>query len=187
MKYFYAISFSFLAITMVACSYLTSGAAKNTICNQQYALCTSAKCIPDPTNPNKAICFCEVHEGKSLGDIPCEQRYAHTDSHGIRHVLSTFSFDDFASKKAMVCPSGMPWTNCLDQPCTVDPTDCTKAICECKIVRSGAFETFGGDCDLATCESGYWSGATVDGAASNVQFLMSALGLNESPLQCCPE
>nr|WP_229309773.1 hypothetical protein [Legionella pneumophila] len=45
-------------------------------------------------------------------------------------------------------------------PCTVDPQNSERALCVCKIERSQAFFTFGGDCNTNTCATGFWSGAT---------------------------
>jgi hypothetical protein len=165
----------------------TVGTQKTLICDdKQFALCTSAQCIPDPINSNKTICFCEVHQGKSLGHTPCSKRVPHTDPFGVRHVTSTFAFNDFATKKALRCPSGAPWSDCLDQPCVVNPLDPSKAICACKIVRTGASETFGGNCNPATCDKGYWSGASIKGNVENIGILVKALGLKKSPQQYCP-
>lgn len=38
--------------------YMQPAAAKNYLCNQQFALCTSAPCIPEPGNPKVAVCVC---------------------------------------------------------------------------------------------------------------------------------
>lgn len=187
MKYFLPVLIAVVAVVGVAFGYTKLGGAKNSVCDQQYALCTSAQCVPDPDDPNKAICFCEVHEGKNLGKTACDKRVPFTDQNGVRHVTSTFSFDDFATKKTMTCPSGKPWTDCLDQPCTVDPMDPSKAICMCKVVRTGTFQTAGGNCDQSTCETGYWSAATLDSNTEYTQILMKALGLKLSPQRLCPQ
>lgn len=166
----------------------TVGAAaqKTIICDaKQYALCTSAQCIPDPLNLAKTICFCEVHPGKSLGHTSCQERVPYTDHVGVRHVTSTFAFNDFATKKSMTCPSGAVWSDCLDQPCVLDPMDSSKAICACKAVPTGASQTFGGNCDTSTCDKGYWSGASLDGNKKNIGILAKALGLKKSPLRSC--
>jgi len=187
MKNMVPIFFALIALIVVACGFTKLDGTKNIICDQVYALCTSAQCIPDPNNSNESICFCEVRKGKSLGHTPCNKRVPTTDQQGIEHVISTFSFDDFATKENMTCSSGMPWSDCLDQPCTVDPLDPSKAICICTIVRTGAFQTFGGNCDRSTCDKGYWSGATVEANSVSVQALMKALGLSESPQRFCSE
>ncbi|MGA8164334.1 MAG: hypothetical protein WB791_04825 [Waddliaceae bacterium] len=173
------------AVIFVTYSY---GKGKNNsfnICDQEYALCTSAKCIPDPNNSGNVICVCEVRQGKSLGLTPCNQRAPYTDEDNVRHVISTFSLEDFPSKRVMTCPSGKPWANCLDQKCIVDPRDPSKAICVCQTVRTGEFQTLGGNCDLSTCDTGYWSGAAVESNAKNIQALMKKLGIRQSPAKYC--
>ncbi len=79
------------------------------ICNQQYALCTSAHCVPQPGDPTKAICSCDVEEGSSLATADCDSLKPSTDENGIRTVYSTYSFKQYADgKKAMKCPDKTP-------------------------------------------------------------------------------
>ncbi len=159
----------------------------NSICDQEYALCTSAPCIPDPANPGKAICFCQMHNGKSFGQTSCKNRAPFIDAHGTHFVKSTYSFAEYDSKKTMLCPDGTPWTFCLDKQCTVDPKDPSRAICACDIYRTGRFLTLGGNCDTKTCETGYWSGATVDDVGVAMKVLVKAMGLQEEPENYCPD
>jgi hypothetical protein len=135
------------------------------VCEQSYALCTSAACIPDPKNPDKSICDCVVQQGKSAGFTACKKRKPSVDQYNVTHLISTFSFEQFASKKSLTCPKGMPWSNCVDMPCTVDPHNTNRAICLCQVNTTQAFFTFGGDCKTNACTSGFWSGA-VAGPAS---------------------
>ena len=157
------------------------------ICNETYALCTSAPCIPDPNNPAKAICSCDVENGISFGKKTCSKRRAYEDSYGIKHLVSTYSFAQYKEKKTMWCPDGTPWTYCLDMPCTVDPKDPTKAICSCDIKREGKFLTLGGDCDTSTCETAYWSGAPGADTQAAMGVLTKALGLDNFPENYCPD
>jgi hypothetical protein len=69
------------------------------LCKHQYALCTSALCVPQPGDPSKAICFCDVEEGVSVSTVSCENLQPHTDANGIRTVYSTFSFEQFKQGK----------------------------------------------------------------------------------------
>jgi len=140
---------------------------------------------PIPITQKKAICHCEVQKGKSFGQTGCSQRNPHTDMYGVHYVTSTYSFHDFATKSVMTCPSGKPWTDCLDQPCTVDPEDPTVAICKCEIKRSENFVTLGGDCDTKTCDTGYWSGATIAMNYQAMKVFAKALGIIE-PNKYCP-
>jgi peroxiredoxin len=43
------------------------------LCNQRYALCTSAACEPSRTNPNISVCRCKVSSGYSVGFKSCER------------------------------------------------------------------------------------------------------------------
>lgn len=167
-----------------------SSSAAMVTCDQPYALCTSAPCIPDPDDPEgQAICECSVHNGESLGMTSCLDRakkverlvYAglptgfgsgerepiRIDS-ATKLVTSTFSDLEFGPKKALVCPSGYPWTDCLDAPCTINPMDSGQAICRCPIVREAVFLTLGGNCDTDTCPDGYWSAATIPMMAASL-------------------
>jgi len=172
-------------ITVV--SFASAQTGKGHVCEGLYALCTSAPCIPDPTDPEKkAVCSCEVLDGRSFGFHACPQRKASTDSNGVTKVTSTFSFAQAPTKPVLVCPAGKPWTDCLDSPCIVDPMDPTHAICTCGIERKGSFVTLGGDCNTITCDTGYWSGATPDTNEVVSGPLMKALGIDTSPMTLCP-
>ena len=177
------------AALAVAYGYAQTGDAKNRLCNHPFALCTSARCVPQPGDPTKAICFCDVEEGKSLSTVPCDKLKPSTDDNGIRTVYSTFSLKQFqAGKKVLKCPKGTPWTWCLNKRCTVDPSNPKKAICVCDVVRnSGAWSTAGGDCKTDTCKTAYWSGASIKDFESGSAFLMKALGLDKSPVKWCPD
>jgi hypothetical protein len=136
------------------------------ICEQSYALCTSAACIPDPKNPDKSICDCVVQQGKSAGFTVCKNRKPYIDKHQATHLISTFSFEQLTAKKSLTCPKGMPWSNCVDMPCTIDPQNANRAICLCQLRDTEVFFTFGGNCEKSACTSGFWSGA-IRGPASD--------------------
>ncbi len=136
------------------------------LCDKTYALCTSAPCIPDPKDPSTAICECVVQKGKNAGFSTCEQRKPLADKYKATHILSTFSYAQFATKKSLSCPKGTPWSNCVDMPCTIDPQNQNRAICNCKIDNTHAFFTFGGNCKTASCSTGFWS-AAVSGEITN--------------------
>lgn len=143
---------------------------KAIVCKQAYALCSAAKCIPDPRDSSHAICYCDNYQGMSAGTISCEQRKPSTDKMGVKHVVSTFSFNN-DNLTGMTCPSGTVWANCVNAPCTVDPTDSKKSICSCPLVNKGETLVFGAKCDKHTCENYYWSGALT----SSHNFLGDAL------------
>jgi hypothetical protein len=108
-----------------------------------------------------------------------------TDSNSVTKALSTYSFAQAPTKPVLHCLEGKPWTDCLDQPCIVDQMNPLKAICTCKIVRDKPFETFGGDCNSLTCDTGYWSGATLGSYVGASKELMKAFGLEDEPARYC--
>ena len=183
---------SFLFIAAAAVFTIAFGneqAAKSDmqLCKHQYALCTSALCIPQPGDPTRAICFCAVEEGASMASVPCNTIQPSTDANGIRTVYSAFSLEQFKQgKKVLTCASGTPWTWCLNKRCTVDPSDSKKAICVCDVLRTGEWITLGGNCNTATCTTGYWSGATVKDFNEASSFMQRALRLDDSPVKWCP-
>ena len=155
------------------------------VCDQPYALCTSAQCIPDPSNPKKVICFCKVHEGKSFGFKSCSARTPSGTGEGLRRLTSTFSLEEFSSSNVMTCASGNPWGDCLDQPCVVDPFDPGKAICSCKLVKSDIFQTLGGNCDTSTCQQGFWSAATLEVIKESIQAMKKHSGPDKPQVNYC--
>lgn len=156
------------------------------ICDQQYALCTSAICVPQPGDPTKAVCICDVQQGKSMSTVPCNTLQPSTDENGIRTLFSTFSLEQFTKgMKGMKCPSGTPWTWCLNKRCTVDPSNLKKAICICDVMRTGEWTTLGGNCDTTTCTTGYWSGASIKDCEESASFMIKSLGLGSSPVKWC--
>ncbi len=175
-----------IVVFAVVYAYEKTGNSAMQLCKQEYALCTSALCVPQPGDSSKAICFCDVEQGASMSTVPCSTLQPSTDANGIRTVYSTFSFKQFVEgKKAMKCPSGTPWTWCLNKRCTVNPSDPKKAVCVCDVLRTGEWMTLGGNCDSSTCATGYWSGATIAGNVSSNAFLIKALNLDKSPAKWC--
>lgn len=157
------------------------------LCKHQYALCTSALCVPLPGDSSRAVCFCDVKEGASMATAPCNTLQPRTNSHGIRTVYSTFAFEQFKEgKEGMVCPTGTAWTWCLNKRCTVDPSNSEKAICICDVMRKEEWMTLGGNCDRRTCATGYWSGVAMKSFESGNIFMTKALGLDNSPVKWCP-
>jgi len=176
------------AVAVFAVAFGDEQAAESNmqLCKHPYALCTSALCIPQPGDPTKAICFCAVEEGASMSSVPCNTIQPSTDANGIRTVYSAFSLEQFKQgKKVLRCPSGTPWTWCLNKRCTVDPSDPKKAICVCDVLRTEEWITLGGNCDTATCTTGYWSGATSKDFNEASVFMVKALGRDRSPVKWC--
>lgn len=156
------------------------------VCEHPYALCTSAMCVPQPSDPSKAICICDVVEGRSMATIACSDLKPITEA-GIQIIYSTFSFEQFRKGKlAMKCPHGTPWTWCLNKRCTVDPENPTKANCICDVVQTGEWMTLGGDCDVSTCKTGHWSGASIHDFEQTNVFMTQAQNLEASPAKWCP-
>jgi hypothetical protein len=156
------------------------------LCKHQYALCTSALCVPQPGDPTKAICFCDVQDGASMASVSCDTIQPSTDANGIRTVYSAFSLEQFKQgKKVLRCRNGTPWTWCLNKRCTVDPSDPKKAICVCDVLRTEEWITLGGNCDTGTCTTGYWSGATVKDFDQATSFMVKALSLDQSLVKWC--
>ncbi|WP_321332970.1 hypothetical protein [Breoghania sp.] len=170
-----------------------------------YALCTSARCIPAPQSfeqdktslrnagaeanalATTAICACEVTSGPNFGiATSCEERQPRTQPDGLVHVVSLYSFNQAPTKPVMACPSGKPWTDCLDKPCVVDPADPLKAICSCDIKRTATFVTYGGACNTLTCDNAYWSAATPQSFVIGTTELLGASDLAKSPVSFCP-
>jgi hypothetical protein len=181
--------FLIAAVAVFAIALGGEQAAKSNmlLCKHQYALCTSALCIPQPGDPTKAICFCDVQDGASMASVPCSTIQPSTDANGIRTVYSAFSLEQFKEdKKVLKCASGTPWTWCLNKRCTVDPSDPKKAVCVCDVLRTGEWITLGGKCDTGTCTTGYWSGATVKDFNDATAFMVKALNLDHSPVEWCP-
>lgn len=177
-----------VAVLAVATVYdkTSDSSGQMQLCQHQYALCTSALCVPSPDDATKAICFCDVEEGASMSTVPCDAIKPSKDSYGIATVYSTFSLKQFTQgKKGMKCPEGTPWTWCLNKRCTVDPTNPKKAVCTCDIKRTGEWTTLGGDCNTTTCKNGYWSGATITDADGGNAFLTKMLKLDKSPMTWC--
>jgi hypothetical protein len=169
-----------LVFTLTACTTLTN---KPVICNQEYALCTSARCIPDPRHSGYAICDCVVEKGTSVGFSNCTTRAPVKTQYQTQQITSTFSFAQFSSKKSLTCPQGF-WTNCVDSPCTIDPINHKHAICNCPIEASQSYMTFGGDCKMNTCTTGFWSGAS-KAVSTSLQSAMLANSKNNPTRRSC--
>jgi hypothetical protein len=128
------------------------------LCNQTFALCTTAPCVPSTTDPNISVCDCVVVNGYSIGFKSCTDRA----QLGTK-VWSTFSTVNVNPNFSVLSrPSGVPWANCLDMECEIDPTNPARAKCQCITVKTGESLTFEGGCNTATCTSTTWPAATPD-------------------------
>jgi hypothetical protein len=153
------------------------------LCNQTFALCTTAPCAPSPTDPNISVCDCVVVNGYSVGFKTCTGR-AQSGSR-VRSAFSTVNVN--TNFGVLSCPSGVPWANCLDVECEIDPTNPALAKCQCLTVKTGESRTFGGGCSTATCASTMWSAATPDlPATAQYRKGMKQLGQPVNFPKACP-
>jgi thiol-disulfide isomerase/thioredoxin len=153
------------------------------VCEQRYALCTNASCVPSKSDPRIVICDCVVKSGYSIGFSACQRRAPHG-----RTVFSTFSTELVTSStRVMTCPASASWANCLDVICEVDPGNPARAKCRCALVKSGPSVTFGGGCDTRTCSSVIWSAAGSNLAGSGqLVDAMKRLGQPLAQPGSCP-
>jgi hypothetical protein len=129
------------------------------LCRQPYALCTTAPCERSTSDATIATCRCVVLDGYSIGFTTCREREPAGQA-----VVSTFSTQNVTRAfGAMTCPEDVPWANCLDMPCELDPLNPALATCQCQMVETGPSFTFGGGCDARTCSSVIWSAASPPG------------------------
>jgi hypothetical protein len=153
------------------------------LCNQTFALCTTAPCVPSPTDPNISVCNCVVVNGHSVGFKTCTDRAQ--SGNKVRSAFSTVNVN--ANFGVLSCPSGVPWANCLDVECEIDATNPAVAKCQCLTVKTGESLTFGGGCDTATCTSTIWSAATPDlPASAQYRKGMSQIGQPVNFPKTCP-
>src|SRR5262249_22386483 len=79
MKSFCLRALPVMAELIAAFGHAESAQAENYLCQQQFALCTSAPCIPEPGDPKVAICSCDVegtYSRRSRSDQLCETGFA---------------------------------------------------------------------------------------------------------------
>ena len=80
------------------------------VCNQPYALCNTAFCVPDQKDPTKMRCSCTVENGTSIGGNSCPEwdsvgMYKNENGewmikagYSVGQVTSTYSFAHAAPK-----------------------------------------------------------------------------------------
>ncbi|HEY2258379.1 MAG TPA: MauE/DoxX family redox-associated membrane protein [Solirubrobacteraceae bacterium] len=126
------------------------------LCDQRYALCTFARCTPSKTDRDVSICRCKVKSGYSVGFKNCEKRAPNG-----RQLHSNFSLQEVTARtRVLKCAERGLWVQCLDVVCEVDRHDPRHASCQCVNERTKNFYTFGGDCQVKTCQSVIWSATT---------------------------
>lgn len=145
-------------------------------CNQKYALCPAAKCIPDPFNNNNAYCDCFVKTGVnySIGGNSCKDLSSYHGATGNEYIYSTFSPEiKNMGYHEISCPSQGTNLNCMNKICSVDPNNPGKAICVCsKIDNQGeTWATFNKNNTNSSCN--YLSGASNTGYNQMNEFIKS--------------
>jgi len=145
---FFAASFIFFPKTTLAFNAY--------ICKSQYALCTTAKCSPIPGQVDLSLCFCKTETGYSAGQKPCKE--PETTPEGYTLINSRY----YPIGTYVSCSNARAWANCLDSPCIIDPSDPSKAVCTCSIVKNqGPYVIVTDTCNASGCETGLTSSATV--------------------------
>jgi hypothetical protein len=125
------------------------------LCNQVFALCTTAPCELSTSDPSIANCRCIVEDSYAIGFKTCAER-----AQSGNKIVSNFSDVNVNSEfSVMTCPENAPWANCLDMPCEIDALNPALAVCQCQVVEIGPSLTWGGGCDTSTCTSVIWSAA----------------------------
>ncbi|MCV7440788.1 thioredoxin family protein [Mycobacterium paraense] len=153
------------------------------LCNQTFALCTTAPCVPSKTDPGISVCDCVVVNGYSVGFRNCSDRAQ--SGNKVRSAFSTVNVN--ANFGVLTCPSGVPWANCLDVECEMDPNNPAVAKCQCLTVTTGESRTFAGGCETATCTSTIWSAATPDlPATAQYRKGMNQIGQPVNFPKTCP-
>jgi hypothetical protein len=174
---------------LVGSSGIAVAQNKPLICDQQFALCTSANCIPAPGNPKVALCTCAVWDGKggTTGVASCDAVKPSTDANGWRTVYSYFALtQSYQGKRLMKCSAGTPWAECLNAKCTVDPANPSKAICACETMfQTGEWVTWAGNCNTQSCSKGFLNGTTAAEVLPGIDILTKELDLKKSPVNWC--
>ena len=122
------------------------------ICDQPYALCDTAYCVPSQDDPSKVVCSCSVENGPSLGGGNCSVlapigMYINENGewmikagYAVGQITSTYSFHNAAPVEGREvdanntsadysgdvylksCKNGN-WADCWNKPCYVLPED----------------------------------------------------------------
>lgn len=152
------------------------------LCNQTYALCTTAACAPPEGDATTVSCPCVVLDGYSFGMKTCSERVPSG-----QNLISNFSTQNVNSGfNAMACPEDAPWANCLDYPCQLDAQNPALATCQCQLLEKGPSLIFGGRCNPESCTATIWSGAAPPGVLAQYTAAMGCVDQQVQPLTACP-
>jgi len=166
-----------------AISVISVGGGTLCVDTPRFALCTSAPCQIDTSDPNYAICDCVVESGANWGQkTTCEERMPHGTE--LRSTFSPIQAGPPLNLKALVC-SNKRWAFCLDAPCTIDQRDPTKAKCKCPVETTTPWLTFGGECDPAACDQLWSAGVIVDKQFQEVLDAFGRLGVPGADYPMC--
>jgi hypothetical protein len=177
------------ALVHVGCDHDSPAQAQGgiNVCPPQvFALCSYAPCRPIPGDPTKALCDCEVFDDVAVGNLSCGARMPQPGPYGLTQVFSAFSLIEIPARPLMTCPAGTVWTQCLDAPCFVDPTNPNKAACTCQVQTTETAQTYGGNCDTATCATSFWSAATPAQVQGGIDAIAEYLGIEPPQNRVCP-
>ncbi len=127
------------------------------VCDQPYALCDTAYCVPAQDDPSKVVCSCSVENGPSLGGDNCSAlapigmyinengEWMINAGYAVGQITSTYSFHNAAPVEGRevdpnttssdysgdiylkTCKDGN-WADCWNKPCSVLPEDITADI-----------------------------------------------------------
>ena len=114
-----------LVAVLLGSSGIASAQDKPLICDQQFALCTSANCIPAPGNPKVALCTCDVWDtkGGTIGGCLVRRRQAEHRRQWLAHrlflflahaILSGQTLDEMPGRNAV---GGVPQREVHCRPC----------------------------------------------------------------------
>jgi len=135
-------------------------------------LCTSANCMPSPTDVSSAYCRCDVETGLSM-------RFTDVYEQGL---ISNFSFAQFPLQE-INCENAN-YIDCLGAPCTAIGDN--KAICECQLTPNAGQSTFVGCSESTDCSMyPFRSGVQLTTSSLNLSnALIQAMG--HHPPECTP-
>jgi hypothetical protein len=153
------------------------------ICEQRYALCTSAPCKPSRTNPNISVCKCKVKTGYSVGFKSCEKREPTR-----RQLHSNFSLQEVTKRtRTLKCSERALWVQCLDVVCEKDPHNPRQAFCQCANMRTKDYYLFADKCDTKMCKSTIWSATTAPfPGGAQLEKGLKRLGISYRVPEGCP-
>lgn len=144
------------------------------LCNQPYALCTSAKCKSVPNVPNMTICECPIKNGCSLGTQDCSSLQPF-NYNNVDFIYSTFNPSQITEEGMNIYTypnkynTSTEFSNCLNQICVIDPKNNNTAFCLCPLSKNNNWLSFG--YNYNTNPNIYLSGSTIENYKNSANFL----------------